>query len=104
MGLLLVSLLCGWVLWHETEHFSATVTTSPVKDWFIGAAEESKRDCEKELARSMLLLGKRQLREGWTRKLGGASMEDKNATSTQAVTHSLQCLPAGTDPRPRFKE
>lgn len=94
-------LLCAWVLWRS-------IWTAGMSD--VGGvtgshdAYESKRDCEQEREAIFSRLTAMVAPDDRLFERKGRVFEVKDRASGRAVrTETFQCLPSGTDPRPRTK-
>lgn len=92
---------CAWVLWRNIE----TPKMSLGGVWGIHEAYDSRKECDEERAtifaklETMVAPDDRRFE-----KKGRQFLVIDKATSRTIRAELLQCLPSGTDPRPRSKE
>ena len=93
-------LLCGWVLWME--EYPARRDRPGGETWFIEDATETRAECLD--LRTTVMASKVQIDRSAphvTVKAGNTWVTVEDALGRRR--QSFYCLPAGTDPRPRFK-
>jgi hypothetical protein len=89
----------GWVLWKESSRPPA------LESWSLYEAYETRAECNAGGCSYGQISLKNGERPGMTRKMkGGASVTRENDTGKEIRREAFHCLPAGTDPRPRFKD
>lgn len=101
-------LLCAWVLWEENDW--RVRGKEPSIWWVLSDAYEKRSECVQD--RREMIDRFRQLpkKEGVEYEVRGAYTmitwnldKDGNKGASSRAT-KLWCLPAGTDPRPRYKQ
>jgi hypothetical protein len=97
-----VSAQCGWVLWVY-QKYTAPGRGSEV-EWFIHSAFDGRDPCNN---------GRRALikedtstapSSGWNRTVSDEYVIEMNRETQARKSTRYICLPAGTDPQPRYKE
>ncbi len=101
-----VLLFCGWVLWQHSDLFVQKLGRS--RSWHIVRAYETFSNCQNHLERRMLAFlempKESRVERTLTRDIMKMKRVDKKGKTIELMMDYLRCFPAGTDPRPRFKE
>ena len=93
-------LLCAWVLWEEVQGYN--VGRGNFTLWFLRAADETKAACGDALSAAMKRAQARPVAAGFKRSVGDTSISDSAENGSVTRFYQFWCLPAGTDPRPRY--
>jgi hypothetical protein len=103
MKQIVMILLCAWVLWQEMQLVDREVTAGGASEWSIVDAFEKKKECGAALTKERDQIASEKLSEGWERKVYKSTVFQTRKGKLD-LNVKWQCLPAGTDPRPRYKE
>ena len=103
MKQVVVILLSAWVLWQEMQLVDRETKPTGASDWSIVEAFEKKTECGAALTKERDRLAGEKLSQGWERKIYKSTVLQTRKGGLE-LNVRWQCLPAGTDPRPRYKE
>ena len=96
---------CAWVLWEQT---TSTATQQITESWAISEAYESRGACAVDRLEAVARFRARAVPEGTKNEVSGFTMTtyflDGSGARRGWKSTQVWCLPAGTDPRPRYKE
>ena len=93
----------AWVVWYYHRAFVPGAT--PREVWAIAGAEETKAGCQEVAKRwaDATSAGREERKRERGTTIDGAETLSYTVDSAQ-LYDSWRCLPAGTDPRPRYRE